>query len=64
MKAFLEIKSPPEFQVLAFGGADACSEMLKNSINFKGPVLVLTASLSFAKPACEKNTLGPFSFFI
>lgn len=64
MKAFLPIKSYSAFQVLAFGGADACNEMVQNSINFKGPVLVLTASLSFAETASEKHTLGLFSFFI
>lgn len=64
MKSFLVIKSSHEFQVIAFEGTDTCSERLQNSINFKGPMLVLRTSLSLAKVACEKCTPGLFSFFL
>lgn len=63
MKSFLVIKNSHEFQI-TFQGTDAHKEMLQNSINFKGPMLVLRTSLSLAKVACEKCTPGLFSFFI
>lgn len=64
MKSFLVIKSSHEFQITAFQGIDAHSEILQNSINFKGPTLVLRTSLSLAKVACKKCTPGLFGFFI